>query len=242
MPSLILLAFLCIPVVFAAPWNPNLGACANQLSYQGLTYGLVRAAIIGRWLQCDYLHFDSTGGSSGTYCFYDYASHALTHYPNTPLRVDSNPSCPDPYPQAQTYLIKTSDTGKCLTIPGSYDGAPVQIQDCLYRNGNPNQKWHFQGSLIQPTGTNKCLDVTNGGSANGVKLQVWTCVDGNANQQFQHSDPNVVILPEDHISWMLHPNLCMDLTDGRLDNGNQIQLWACDGSNPNQRWYLEATT
>ncbi|KAF8993849.1 ricin B lectin domain-containing protein [Cyathus striatus] len=104
-----------------------------------------------------------------------------------------------------------------------------------HSSGNTNQKWYFQGSLIQLSGMNKCLDVADGNSSNGVKLQVWTCVDGNANQQFQRTDPNVLALPEDHISWMLHLNLCMDLTDGRLDNGNQIQLWECSSSNPNQR-------
>lgn len=28
----------------------------------------------------------------------------------------------------------------------------------------------------------------------------------------------------------------MDLTDGNLSSGNQLQVWACDGPNQNQVW------
>lgn len=30
------------------------------------------------------------------------------------------------------------------------------------------------------------------------------------------------------------PGLCLDLTDGRLDNFNQLQTWQCSGGNNNQ--------
>ncbi|TFK32694.1 ricin B lectin domain-containing protein [Crucibulum laeve] len=243
-----ILSLLALPLLFAAanaspaprsPWQPTLRACINQFTSNGDVYRLVDATTFSQYIQCTYTH-DSGGGSSSTeYCWYDYQTYALDHYPNTPLPVDSNANCPAVLPLAQNYLIKTASTGKCITMSGNYDGAPVRIQDCDYRHGNPNQRWHFEGSIIQALGTNKCLDVTDGNSANGAKLQVWTCVDGAANQQFQHWVSNVLVVPEDHISWLLHPFQCLDLTDGNLANGTPIQIWACNYQNPNQKWFIE---
>jgi hypothetical protein len=60
----------------------------------------------------------------------DFNNYTLDHYPNTPIRVDSNPSCPTTCPLAGTYLIKTSTElpGQCVTMTSNADGAPVQIR------------------------------------------------------------------------------------------------------------------
>ncbi|EAU82561.2 hypothetical protein CC1G_12141 [Coprinopsis cinerea okayama7 len=85
---------------------------------------------------------------------------------------------------------------------------------------------------------NKCItamDVKDGVQQNGVRLQSWTCAQGNRNQQFVHwQNPNFLVIPEDHINWMPFNWLCVDLTDGKLENGTPVQMWACNYQNPNQ--------
>lgn len=226
-------------LVSSTPWQPNLFGCQTQLVSEGLNFNLVRTTLLGPYYQCDYFYQASTGGGSGTYCFYYAANRTLSHYPNTSLPVDSNPACPTTMPLAGNYLIKTSTAkpGKCVTMASNSDGAAVQIRDCDYRHGNPSQTWHFVGSTIMQD--NKCLDVTDGKNTNGVKLQVWTCADGNPNQQFSHSGGQVLELPDDRISWMAHTDKCLDLTDGKQDNGTPLQIWSCGSTNPNQLWAIE---
>jgi len=162
----------------------------------------------------------------------------LTHYPNTPLPVNSDASCPTTMPLASTYLIRTSPNtpDKCITATSLKNGGKVTIQDCDYKHGNPHQKWTFKGSQIRMG--KFCLDVTNGNTANGNKLQIWTCSSGNKNQQFAHSGGDVLDIPTDRISWVSHPNKCVDLTGGSQTNGNRIQIWTCGSTNPNQAWNI----
>ncbi|KAF9466977.1 ricin B lectin domain-containing protein [Collybia nuda] len=189
----------------------DLRACASQISNP--FYDLVSEKQINGYIQCDYSRPSEDGGTSGNYCFY-YPNYTLTHYPNTPLPVDSSADCPVTMPLASNYLIKTS-----TALPG--------------------QRWTFQGSQIRMG--NLCMDVTNGSTANGARLQVWTCSSGNANQQFAHSGGNVLDIPTDRISWAAHSGKCIDLTDGSDVNGNQIQMWDCGASNPNQAWTIAVT-
>jgi len=226
-------------LVSRSPWQPILYACSNQLTIDGLIYPLVDSTTFSQYWQCEYLRDNGDGSSSGAYCWYDYQNHTLYHYPNTPLPVDSSASCPNVVPVAQEYLIKTSQDGLCISAAGNYDGAPLVIKTCDYRHGNPLQKWQFIGSTMQAVGTSKCIDVKDGLSADGSRVQVWTCFDGNGNQQFRHWVGEFLVVPEDHISWMLNPNQCLDNTDGQLVDGNPIQIWGCYYPNPNQKWYLE---
>jgi hypothetical protein len=94
-------------------------------------------------------------------------------------------------------------------------------KDCDYRHGNPGQRWSLVGAQIRASDT-KCLDVRDGSTANGAKLQIWACGSTNANQRFAHSGGDVLTIPDDRISWATHPGKCVDLTGGRLSNGNQV--------------------
>ncbi|KAF8184518.1 ricin B lectin domain-containing protein [Mycena galopus ATCC 62051] len=225
--------------VQATPWQPTIRGCAAEISSNGDVYKLVGTDTFSQFIQCDYLHDNGGGSSSEAYCFYDFHNYTLYHYPNTPIPVDSDPSCPTTCPLAGTYLIKTSLElpGQCVTMTSNANGAPVQIRDCDYRNGNPGQKWAFNGSIMFQG--NKCIDVKDGANTNGVRLQTWTCVDGAANQQFLHHGISVVTLPTEFIGWYAHQGLCMDLTDGINVSGNPVQMWACNFQNPNQIWQLE---
>ncbi|KAH6891600.1 ricin B lectin domain-containing protein [Coprinopsis sp. MPI-PUGE-AT-0042] len=222
--------------VLAAP----LRACQNYLVSDGTTYKLVVIQDMSPWIQCEYFHDNGDGSGSGTYCFYKAPSYDLVHYPDTPLRVDSNPACPSSAPPPSIYRIRSLvDETKCITAAGEYDGAPVELQACRTDIWRPEQVFHFDGDLIKPLATDKCLDVKDGNPNSGTKLQVWTCSTNNPNQRFGHWVPNILVVPEDHINWAAQPSQCLDLTNGNTAPGTPIQIWGCGYQNPNQHWRLE---
>lgn len=65
--------------------------------------------------------------------------------------------------------------------------------------------------------------------ANGSKLKIWTCYSGLPQQNWWYTADN-------HLAIANGPGICMDLTNGQLSSGNQLQVWACDGPNQNQVW------
>ncbi|KAJ2925914.1 hypothetical protein H1R20_g11181, partial [Candolleomyces eurysporus] len=217
---------------------PGLHGCANHLAFNNTVVRLAGTTTFSQYIQCTYQQNHPDGSVGTHYCWYDYQTYLLYHYPNTPLPVDSHTACPNNLPLASIYRIRPSaSSSKCITAMGESDGSPVQIQDCRPDIWRPEQVWHFNNDRIQPLATDKCLDVTDG-NTNAGKLQIWTCEGTNPNQQFEHWVTNVVIVPEDHIRWKSQFQ-CLDLTNGVLTNGNQLQMWPCNYQNPNQLWFLE---
>ncbi|KAJ6571960.1 ricin B lectin domain-containing protein [Mycena capillaripes] len=227
----------------------TLRACNNFITTSdGDRYQLTAARELGPYFQCDYLHDNGDGSSSGTNCFYRTSDFALSHFPNTSLPVDSNAACPDPLPNAPDagqYIIKVPSSdpgpGNCVTILGAStgtagNGAAVGIKLCDGRHGNPGQVWTFDGFTISQN--NFCWDVTDGVNANGAKIQVWSCANGNTNQRFTHAGGDLENFPDDRFTWA-GKNKCVDLTDGSVVDGNQLQVWDCIASNTNQNWLLE---
>ncbi|KAH6891604.1 ricin B lectin domain-containing protein [Coprinopsis sp. MPI-PUGE-AT-0042] len=237
--------FLCalLPVVWfgvrhvlAAP----LHACQNYLTLNGTRYDLVVVQDMSPWIQCEYFHDNGNGSGSGTYCFYKGPSYDLVHYPNTPLRADSNPACPSTAPPPSVYRIRSFlDTTKCITAAGDYDGAPVSLQTCRIDVSTPEQVFRFDGNLIRPLSSDKCLDVKDGNPNDGTQLQVWSCSATNPNQLFEHLSKEMLVIPDDYINWVTQPSKCLDLTDGNTADGTPIQIWECDRPNPNQHWQLQ---
>lgn len=84
--------------------------------------------------------------------------------------------------------------------------------------------------------------------ANGVKMKIWTCYEGLAAQQWYWTDDNRIALTGKgafsnptlaRLNWFsttLYLGLCLDLTDGKFDNGNPVQIWKCTDGNQNQIW------
>jgi hypothetical protein len=69
--------------------------------------------------------------------------------------------------------------------------------------------------------------VTGGVNALGTKLQIWTC-SGGPNQQWVNTLDGT-------FQWS-GTDKCIDLTDGKITNGNQLQLYTCSSTNTNQKW------
>ncbi|GMK54281.1 hypothetical protein CspeluHIS016_0108670 [Cutaneotrichosporon spelunceum] len=139
-------------------------------------------------------------------------------------------SAPPPTATGGTQFHPKGNSGWCLDVRGGIaaNGTPVQVYQC---NGSAAQKFEFvrnAAGQVKLAGTNYCLDAgTNPG--NGAKLKLWTCYSGLYQQTWWYTGDN-------HLAIANGPGLCMDVTDGNLSNGNQVQVWACDGPNQNQIW------
>jgi hypothetical protein len=129
----------------------------------------------------------------------------------------------DEHWEASTLGTDTLSTlGRCLDVDGNVTtpGTGVELYDC---NGAGGQKWVFQsdGTVKNPQ-SGLCLDSPDGATADGTPLRIWYC-NGSAAQQFSIAVP------------ILHPVgnggvKCLDIAGDDLEsNGNQAQLWDCQG-------------
>lgn len=59
-------------------------------------------------------------------------------------------------------------------------------------------------------------------------MKIWTCFAGLAAQQWFYTGDNRIALEGQ--------GQCLDLTNGDLTNGNQVQSWQCTDNNNNQVW------
>lgn len=118
--------------------------------------------------------------------------------------------------------------GKCLDVQGSgkTNGTPVQIYTC---NGSAAQKWLVYGDdaglHLQNANSSKCLDVENNNAANGTLIQIWTCNSSPA-QTWEYNLSATTALKN------VGTGKCLDLH--KYDNGYNSQLYACNGSGPQQ--------
>ncbi|PPQ81685.1 hypothetical protein CVT26_007679 [Gymnopilus dilepis] len=123
------------------------------------------------------------------------------------------------------------NTAKCLDVRGAKfaNGTPVQIYDC---NGTAAQKWliqHGRGIQVQVAGTPYCLDAGSH-PANGVKMKIWTCAANQPAQTWYYTYGTKSGI------YLTDTNFALDLTDGSLANGNQVQIYQIYSNSPNQIW------
>jgi len=118
----------------------------------------------------------------------------------------------------------------------THNGNQVQIWDC--KDWELDQRFSITQSLETQSGAGqirwsrhptKCVQVTKDGRA----LELWDCMD-SVHQQFHMDAPT---MGKGHIHWSYNPNLCFDVQDGMMFNGNKIQLYTCNDDTLNQRWF-----
>ncbi|KAH6906598.1 ricin B lectin domain-containing protein [Coprinopsis sp. MPI-PUGE-AT-0042] len=141
-----------------------------------------------------------------------------------------------------TTIHPVAHLGKCLEVRGAVfvNGTPVQVYDC---NGTNAQRWTFNRneirSQIRVSGTNFCLDAGGDPSVpDGTQMKIWECYDNLPRQEWFVGDNGYV-----RLSSLRHGtfDICLDLTDGRLDNTNVMQTWQCSEDNLNQLWSYAPT-
>ncbi|KAH6866027.1 ricin B lectin domain-containing protein [Coprinopsis sp. MPI-PUGE-AT-0042] len=157
-----------------------------------------------------------------------------------------------PLPGLEIY--PNGQPGKCVEVRGGVfaNGTPVQMQvlsqilvarreysfnhrtsyDC---NGSAAQKWVFTRNQVQAqirlANTNFCLDAgDNPFQPNGNTMKIWECYPTLPQQRWYIGDDSTIKFSD------VRYGVCLDLTDGRLDNTNVLQTWECSANNNNQLW------
>jgi len=131
-------------------------------------------------------------------------------------------------------IILKNHPHKCLDLQEGdvTNGNTLQIWDC---NGYHTQGWIFKGNrLVYKANQTKCVDLHAGKAEDGAKIQIWDCV-GDYNEQA----PNQEWSYESGEFGIYHKasdgRKCIDLPLGDTRNGQEVQLWNCDGSS-GQLW------
>ncbi|KAH8831500.1 19 kDa protein having G-X-X-X-Q-X-W motif-containing protein [Flagelloscypha sp. PMI_526] len=133
------------------------------------------------------------------------------------------------------------NSGKCVDVEGANfkNGTPIDLYDC---NGTPAQQFTITAEdrfqIKSASHPSFCVDAgTN--PKNGSKVHLWTCHSEDTFQQTWTYTTMTSILR------IADSDLCLDLTDGKVSNGNQLQVYQCSGGysqdglpegNENQRW------
>eukprot|EP00929_Paragymnodinium_shiwhaense_P022073 TRINITY_DN14212_c0_g1_i1.p1 TRINITY_DN14212_c0_g1~~TRINITY_DN14212_c0_g1_i1.p1 ORF type:complete len:226 (-),score=69.31 TRINITY_DN14212_c0_g1_i1:295-972(-) len=131
-------------------------------------------------------------------------------------------------------IILKGHPQKCLDLQGgdTTNGNTLQIWDC---NGMHTQGWVFKGNrLVYKANQTKCVDLRGGKAENGQPIQIWDCVgEWNSianNQEWSYESGEFGIYHKASDS-----KKCIDLRLVDTRNGNEVQLWDCDGS-AGQKW------
>ncbi|KAH8801230.1 ricin B lectin domain-containing protein [Flagelloscypha sp. PMI_526] len=247
----LLLGYLLLLSCTSLSGAQTLKACQNLITNNGEIMFLTNAGETGPYFQCTYSSVTGVPPDPG-YCYYFSSSYALTELPNTPPGSSSNmAACPTTLPNASDagqFIWKVPSTGggpgNCVTMEGATtggdtvtNGTHISIETCNVHGQYEGQLWVFSGYSITH-GNSVCVDVTGGVNADGTKLQAWTCFNGNTNQEFSNIGGDLLYYPDARFTWV-GKNKCIDLTDGSVAAGNQLQVWTCNSANTNQKWTLE---
>ncbi|TFK22298.1 hypothetical protein FA15DRAFT_657639 [Coprinopsis marcescibilis] len=119
----------------------------------------------------------------------------------------------------RTGQINSASLGNCLDAGTDVrsDPNPPPIRPKVISGGGP------LNYVFRPTGFN---------ASSGVKVRMWPCIQNRPAQQWIYS-------LTDRTFRLANTNQCLDLTDGRLEVGNELQTWECLPGNEDQIWLVE---
>ena len=134
------------------------------------------------------------------------------------------------------------NSGKCFDAANgsAYPNSNVNLQlwDCQYTNNN--QKWEIDGATTasNPANVKHIIPVLAPnfavasalGNVWGSNIQLWT-KDASLSSENWYFDGWAIKLRD-------HQEFCIDLHDSNTSNGNNIQLWGCNGTNA-QKWLYD---
>ncbi|MGB3440597.1 MAG: family 43 glycosylhydrolase [Actinophytocola sp.] len=134
------------------------------------------------------------------------------------------------------YTIVNRNSGKCLQVSGSADGAGTTQSACT---GSSGQRWRFEDladdtSRLVNAGSGKVLDVADCGTADGAVVRQWSWLN-NTCQRFRP-----VVTAQD--GWVRLTNLnsgkVLDVADCGTADGAVVRQWSWL-NNTCQQWRLQ---
>ena len=136
------------------------------------------------------------------------------------------------------------NSGKCFDAANgsaTTNNVNLQLWDCQYTNNN--QKWEIDGAttVSNPANVKHIIPVLAPnfavasalGNVWGSNIQLWT-KDASLSSENWYFDGWAIKLRD-------HQEFCIDLHDSNTSNGNNIQLWGCNGTNA-QKWLYDGMT
>ena len=136
------------------------------------------------------------------------------------------------------------NSGKCWDAANgsaTTSNVNVQLWDCQYSNNN--QKWVIDGATTVSNVSNMKHIVpvlapgfavhSHTGAESGSNIQLWTKDNTNTAEQWYFDGLAIKMRNAQ--------NLCIDLSQSNTSNGNNIQLYNCNGSNA-QKWIYDGMT
>ncbi|KAF7307969.1 hypothetical protein MKEN_01158400 [Mycena kentingensis (nom. inval.)] len=161
--------------------------------------------------------------------------------PNQKWVGASNPSNTQSVHITSTVNVSASSPIYCITGSGTTASAAVGLAECsafqdTYPNGNTT--WSVPAPSLTGyinTFVSKCLSVPDSNAANGVKVVLQDCLPRPTNQHWTTKKSAGVGYQYEFEG----SGFCLDLTDGKEENGTELQIWECDttGQNSNQNWW-----
>ena len=127
-------------------------------------------------------------------------------------------------------------------VANSSSNVNIRLWDCNYSNTN-EQKWTINSSSavssaasvkhIVPVLAPNFAVHSHTGAESGSNIQLWTKDNTNTAEQWYF----------DGLAFKLinYHNLCIDLSQSNTNNGNNIQLYSCNGTNA-QKWIYDGMT
>ncbi|MCB9315438.1 MAG: RICIN domain-containing protein [Lewinellaceae bacterium] len=134
------------------------------------------------------------------------------------------------------------DLSKCIDLSGgaTTNSTNIQLWDCTA--GNKNQVWIYDvayQAIRSGVDFNKCLDLDHGNTADGTNIRIWDCNNTDSQKWLKAGIPSAMPTgTKNSIRLAQHADKCVDITQGSILNGTNIQLYDCNGT-PAQQFTFE---
>ncbi|KAJ8519775.1 hypothetical protein ONZ45_g3309 [Pleurotus djamor] len=145
----------------------------------------------------------------------------------------SNPATTSSRP-AQLHLVE--DKTKCITTANNVkkDGVPVELNECS--GSTPAISWTLNNdaTTIEVVDANQpfCVDSGSDMPKNGDLVVLRGCT-GTVSQKWDYDTKQSQFYQR-----VGADKLCLDLTNAKIENGNQLQMFDCTDTNTNQAWVM----
>ncbi|KAJ8514792.1 hypothetical protein ONZ45_g7697 [Pleurotus djamor] len=164
-----------------------------------------------------------------------WTRRSSTSSPSSTSKSTSAPSATTTSRPAQLHLVE--DKTKCITTANNVkkDGVPVELDQCSGSTAAISWLFNNGPTTIQVTDANKpfCIDSGPDMPQNGDLVVLRGC-DGTAAQKWNYDTKQ-----SQFYQLVGADKLCIDLTNAKIEDGNQLQMFTCTDTNTNQAWVTQ---
>lgn len=123
---------------------------------------------------------------------------------------------------------------------GSASGGTGTSRPDLFGYNTSSTKRSTGGSIKSVINDNKCVDINNADFYNGSRVQIWDCANADAQRFSFTKQGDMIVATATSASSSSSGALCIDVPNANFVNGQQLQLWECNGTGA-QRWRVDSS-